>query len=75
MGHLPKEVRAGAISKISSVYVNRQPLKGVEGEEAKKLLNGMLDVGPDHVEWPKHVKKFWAELMIKVPFEGIELEV
>ena len=75
MGHLPKEVRAGAITKIGSVYVNRQPLKGVEGEEAKKLLNGMLDVGPDHVEWPKHVKKFWAELMIKVPFEGIELEV
>ena len=38
MGHLPKEVRANAISKISSVYVNRQPLKGVEGEEAKKIM-------------------------------------
>ena len=37
MGHLPKEVRAAAITKLGSVYVNRQPLKGVEGEEAKKL--------------------------------------
>ena len=39
MGHLPKEVRAAAITKIGSVYVNRQPLKGIEGEEAKKILN------------------------------------
>ena len=75
MGHLPKEVRANAITKIGSVYVNRQPLKGVEGEEEKKIMNGMLDVAPDHVDWPKHVKNYWANLTIKVPFEGIELEV
>ena len=75
MNHLPKEVRATAITKLGSVYVNRQPLKGVEGEEAKKLMTGMLDVGPDHVEWPKHVKAFWANMTIKVPFEGVELEV
>lgn len=75
MGHLPKEVRASAISKISSVYVNRQPLKGVEGEEAKKIMNGFLDVAPDHVDWPRHEKVFWTNLAIKVPFEGIELEI
>jgi hypothetical protein len=75
MGHLPKEVRAGAISKVSSVYVNRQPLKGVEGDEAKKLMTGFLDVNPDHVDWPKHEKVFWTNLTIKVPFEGIEFEV
>ena len=75
MGHLPKEVRASAISKVSSVYVNRQPLKGVEGEEAKKIMNGFLDVAPDHVDWPKYEKQFWANLSIKIPFEGIELEI
>jgi len=75
MNHLPKEVRATAITKLGSVYVNRQPLKGVEGEEAKKLMNGMLDVGPDHADWPKYIKTFWANLTIKVPFEGIEFEV
>ena len=75
MGHLPKEIRAGASTWISSVYVNRQPLKGVEGEEERKFLNGVLDVSPEHVDWPKHVKKFWTELAIKVPFEGVELEV
>ena len=75
MGHLPKEVRAAAITKLGSVYVNRQPLKGVEGEEAKKLMDGFLDVGPDHVDWPKYIKKFWANMSIKVPFEGLELEI
>ena len=75
MGHLPKEVRAGAITKIGSVYVNRQPLKGIEGEEAKKIMNGLLDVGPDHVEWPRHEKQFWTNMVIKVPFEGIQLEI
>jgi hypothetical protein len=75
MGHLPKEVRASAISNISSVYVNRQPLKGIEGEEAKKIMNGFLDVAPDHVDWPKYEKQFWTNLAIKVPFEGVELEI
>tara|TARA_R100000963_G_C4644163_1_gene107975 strand:+ start:397 stop:1200 length:804 start_codon:yes stop_codon:yes gene_type:complete len=75
MGHLPKEIRAGANTWLSSVYVNRQPLKGVEGEEEIEFLNGVLDVSPEHVDWPKHVKQFWTELAIKIPFEGVELEV
>jgi len=73
--HLPKEVRAEAVSKISSVYVNRQPLKAFDPDEEKKFLNGILDVGPDHVEWPKHTKKFWTELTIPVGFTGVELEI
>ena len=75
LGHLPKEVRVSAITKLGSVYVGRQPLKGVDGNEEKKFLNGVLDVGPEHVEWPRHVKKYWAEMSIKIPFEGVTLEV
>ena len=37
-GYLPKEIRIGARIYLGSIYVGRQPLKGVEGEEAKKLL-------------------------------------
>jgi len=37
-GYLPKAVRAEATMKLSSVYVNRQPLKGVEGEEEIEFL-------------------------------------
>ena len=34
-GHLPKEIRAESRMYISSVYVNRQPLRGVTTEEEK----------------------------------------
>ena len=74
-GHLPQAVRAEATTKLSSVYVNRQPLKGFDPEEEKKYLNGILDVSPDHPDWPKHSKQFWAELTIPVSFTGVELEI
>ena len=73
--HLPKEVLAEAVAKLSSVYVNRQPLKGLSVEDEKKYLNGILDVSPDHPDWPKHTKRYWAEMTIPVGFTGVELEV
>ena len=75
LNHLPKEIRAEAVSKLSSVFVNRQPLKGFNPTDEKKYLNGILDVTPDHVDWPKHTKLFWAELTIPVGFTGVELEI
>ena len=75
LNHLPKAVRAEAVSKLSSVYVNRQPLKPFTPEEEKKYMQGILDVNPDHVDWPKHSKQFWAELTIPVGFTGVELEI
>ena len=74
-GHLPKAVRAEATMKLSSVYVNRQPLKGFGPADEKKYMQGILDVSPDHVDWPKHSKQFWAELTIPVGFTGVELEI
>lgn len=75
LNHLPKEVRAGAKVSIGSIYVGRQPLRGVEGEEAHKLLSGILDVPPGHADWPKQEKEFWASMSVKVPFEGKELNI
>tara|TARA_R110001606_G_scaffold348056_1_gene497531 strand:+ start:8549 stop:9361 length:813 start_codon:yes stop_codon:yes gene_type:complete len=72
---LPEVVRAEATMKLSSVFVNRQPLKGFDPKDEKKYLNGILDVDPDNHDWPKYSKLFWAELSIKVGFEGVELEV
>jgi len=74
-GHLPKAVRAEAVMKLSSVYVNRQPLKGLSAAEEKKLMEGILDVSPDHMDWPKHSKAFWSEMTIPVGFTGVKLEV
>ena len=73
--HLPEAVRAEAVMRISSVYVNRQPLKGFTLEEEKEYMQEVLDVTPDHVDWPKHSKQFWAELSIPVGFTGVELDI
>ena len=73
--HLPKAIRAEAVMKLSSVFVNRQPLKGFTAEEEKKYMQGILDVSPDHSDWPKHSKNFWAELTIPVGFTGVEFEI
>ena len=75
LNYLPKEIRAGAKIKIGSIYVGRQPLKGVEGEEAHKLLGQILDVPPTHEAWPRLEKDFWASMYLKVPFEGKELDI
>ena len=73
--HLPKAVRADATMKLSSVYVNRQPLKGFTPKEEKEFMTGILDVSPEHNDWPKHSKEFWANLTIPVGFTGVELEI
>jgi hypothetical protein len=75
LNHLPKEIRANAKINIGSIYVNRQPLKGVEGEEAERLLSQILDVPPGHQDWPRQEKEYWASLTLKVPFEGVELDI
>lgn len=75
LNHLPKEIRAGAKIKIGSIYVNRQPLKGLDGEDEKKILSKIMDVPPGHEKWPEKTKDFWASLNLKVPFEGVELDI
>jgi hypothetical protein len=71
LNHLPKEIRAGAKIKIGSIYVNRQPLKGLDGEEENRILSKVIDVPPGHEKWPEKTKDFWASLNLKVPFEGV----
>ena len=75
LNHLPKEIRAGAKITIGSIYVGRQPLKGVEGEEGHRLLSSILDVPPGHADWPRQEKEFWASMALKIPFEGKELDI
>ena len=38
-------------------------------------MEGILDVSPDHMDWPKHSKAFWSEMTIPVGFTGVKLEV
>ena len=75
--HLPKEVRENAVSKLASVFKDRQPLRGfpVGSPDEKKYLNGLLDVGPESLDWEKNVRSFWQELRIPVGFTGTPLEI
>ena len=69
---LPKEIQLESRMYLSSVYKDRQPLRAFSADECKKHLNGLLDVGADHVDWPKHEKKYWADLSINVPFSLVK---
>ena len=74
-GFLPKSVLAESRMYISSVFVNRQPLKGLTNDQEKQYLVDIVDVRPDHVEWPREIKKYWTDLSITVPFGGVELDI
>lgn len=74
-GYLPKEVLVTARVSIGSIFVGRQPLKGFDDEEAKKYMRPLIDVPPDHASWPGLIKEFWANMRVRVPFEGVELDV
>jgi hypothetical protein len=74
-GFLPKEIRAGARVTIGSMYVGRQPLKGLDYEESKRYLPEIIGTPGDHPDFPKLEKEFWADMRLRVPFEGAELNI
>lgn len=75
-GYLPKDILAAARVTIGSIFVGRQPLKGFDTEEeSHKYLQGILDVPPSHPDWARQEKEFWANMRVKIPFEGVELDI
>jgi hypothetical protein len=73
---LPPEVLNEARLKIGSVFDGTSPLSGLSTAEEKKYLPGLIGVGPDnHVEWPKRIKAFWAEMSVIVPSAGTVLQI
>ena len=74
-GYLPKDILATARVSIGSIFVGRQPLKGFNDEESRKFLRPLIDVPPDHQDWPRLEKEFWANMRVRVPFEGAELDI
>ena len=74
-GFLPKEIRAAARVTLGSMYVGRQPLKGLDSDEAKKLLPEIIGIPADHADFPKKEKEFWANMRVRIPFEGAELDI
>lgn len=73
--HLPPEVIANSKKKLGSIFVGQGPLRGVEGDEEKKLLSKHLGIDTDSREFEREAFDFWAELTINVPSEGVELNI
>jgi hypothetical protein len=74
-GFLPKEIRAAARVTLGSIYVGRQPLKGLDTEDSHKYLPEIIGLPATHETFPAEEKIFWANMKVKVPFEGVELDI
>lgn len=75
-GNLPEDVQKNATRRISSVYVNRKPLKGLEPEEEKALLPRIIDASADEgSQFHEKASKYWKELSIDVPSGGKDLNI
>lgn len=72
---LPDFILDDAINRVSSVFKFGAPLRGLEEDEEKKLLPLITPLDPDSKTWRADANKFWAELVIKVASDGVELKI
>lgn len=72
---LPPKVIADSKRYLASVMSGRGPLKGVEGDEEKKLLGDYLGIDPYEKGWNDISTRFWAELRVEVPIDGTILDI
>jgi hypothetical protein len=75
-GNLPEDVRKNAKRRLSSVYKNRKPLKGLNPEEEKEILPRIIDASPEEGStFYEKASTFWKELTIDVPSGGKSLNI
>ena len=73
--NLPKQVRAEAKKNLGSHFVGQLPLNPLTETQTKKWMPGLIGLPSTHQDFPLKVREFWAEMSIKVPFEGAELDI
>lgn len=73
--HIPPEVRKDAIVKLGSVLKDRAPLRGLNKKDEKNILADYLGLDPSEKDFYPKVKQYWAELTLKVPYDGIKLNI
>lgn len=73
---LPQDVRKNAKRRLSSVFKNRKPLKGLSREEEKEILPRIIDADPeDKTRFSEKASKYWKELSVDVPSGGRALNI
>ena len=74
--NLPDDVYVEAKRRIGSVFdKNGSLLKGLSLDEQKKYLPSIIGISPNDPGWSNAVRRFYAELTIEVPQNGIELDI
>ena len=74
--NLPDDVYVEAKRRIGSVYTEGGDiLKGLTIAEQKKWLPEILGIAPTDAGWAKEARRFFANLTIDVPAEGVTLNV
>ncbi len=73
---LPQDVRKNAKRRLSSVFKNRKPLKGLDRDEEKQILPRIIDADPDEgAQFAEKASKYWKELSVDIPSGGKMLNI
>lgn len=74
---MPSEVYKDSITKIGSEWKEntRSMIRGLSPDEEKAYLPKILQVQPESPNWDRAVEQYWAEFSLRVPSEGLELEI
>lgn len=73
--HVPVEIRQTADHRLSSVYKDGTPHRGISSKLEKFLLPMVIDVPADAPDFRKEASKFWYAISLKVPSEGAVLNI
>ncbi len=73
--HLPVPVISSSIKILGSIFDGQGPLRGVLGDEEKDLLSKHLGIDKEDRDFPNAIRNFWIDLRVKVPVEGVTLQV
>jgi hypothetical protein len=74
---MPSDVFKDSITKIGSEWKEntRSMIRGLSVEEEKAYLPRILQVQPDSPNWDRALEQYWADFSLRVPSEGLELEI
>lgn len=74
--NLPDDVYVEAKRRIGSVFDSSGTLlKGLSLDEQKRILPSVIGMSPTDQGWANRVRRFYAELTIEVPQNGVELNI
>jgi|AntRauTorckE6833_2_1112554.scaffolds.fasta_scaffold00170_8 nitrogen regulatory protein PII-like uncharacterized protein len=73
--HLPKSVQEDQEMRIGSQFEDGAVMRPINHEEEVKYLYPYLDIREEDRDARTKTKRFWQDLVLKVPFHGVLLEV